>query len=364
MKKSLVLMAMAGVALASCVNENVADDMQSQERVKISFDAPAVYNNATSRYIAGEINNTVYPTTENFMVAARNSADTWEAGSEFWTGFQKVTYNSEHTGWKTSVNYYWPSNPLSFVAYSPADLPTTVLKSVEYDNDGWSFKEFVVPTDQTNTENVGKIDLMYSNLVVNRTANAQNGGYYGVPIVFNHALSAVHFIVRKSDGVDVPVRLKSIKLNGVKNKGDFSFDSVKDKYVWNPTTDATETIYAAYDKPEATSDNTTGLLFDTSLKHVGEHEGYSLLLMPQDLSGVTLQVEYFVNNSYNITDPEISLYNLDGSAVGQPSIKIPAWEPGKKYVYILNYSTLKNDLIFFAPSVEKWSDVNISIDLN
>ena len=43
MKKSLVLMAMAGVALASCVND-VADVAQEQKKVKIAFDTPVLYN--------------------------------------------------------------------------------------------------------------------------------------------------------------------------------------------------------------------------------------------------------------------------------------------------------------------------------
>ena len=50
MKKSLVLMAMAGVALAGCVND-VADVAQNQEqkKVKIAFESPVLYNNAESR---------------------------------------------------------------------------------------------------------------------------------------------------------------------------------------------------------------------------------------------------------------------------------------------------------------------------
>jgi hypothetical protein len=46
MKKSLVLMAMAGLALASCVND-VADVAQSQIQKKtlIGFDAPVTYAN-------------------------------------------------------------------------------------------------------------------------------------------------------------------------------------------------------------------------------------------------------------------------------------------------------------------------------
>ena len=78
MKKSLVLMAMTGVALASCVND-VADVAQKeQKKAIIGFDAPVLYNNAESRAnVYGEIGNVVvdgvtysYPQDEDFIIYA------------------------------------------------------------------------------------------------------------------------------------------------------------------------------------------------------------------------------------------------------------------------------------------------------
>ena len=92
-------MAMASVALVGCVNDEVAD-MKSQEQVKIKFDAPAIYNNATSRVEYGEIAGNAYPEDESFMVAAKyeNTSFEWDSATEFWEDFKEVSYDPEHSG--------------------------------------------------------------------------------------------------------------------------------------------------------------------------------------------------------------------------------------------------------------------------
>ena len=337
MKKSLVLMALAGVALASCVND-VADVAQNeQKKALIGFQSPVIYQNATSRYVAGEISGTTYPKEESFMVAARTTAGNWEAGTAYWTGFEKVSYVGAQNGWKTSTDYYWPTNPLSFVAYSPAELPATTLADVTYTNAGWNFDDFVVPTDQTQ-----KIDLLYSDLITNQTGNGANGGYYGVPVVFKHALSSIHFKVVKAAGVTADVILKSITISGVKNKGDFNGAT------WTAAADAGVSYVT----------DGSSLEFDKDGKDVAN----SLLLMPQALTGVKMVVEYSVNG-VDKTTSELVLNNLTGSSKNGTTT-ISAWAPGTRYTYILNYSALAEDLIYFAPSVTDWTDVSLTINLD
>ena len=51
MKKRLLVMAMAGVALAGCVSDEVAEIAQKNERIKIVFESPVLYENAESRVV-------------------------------------------------------------------------------------------------------------------------------------------------------------------------------------------------------------------------------------------------------------------------------------------------------------------------
>ena len=340
MKKSLVLMALAGVALASCVND-VADVAQNeQKKALIGFQSPVIYQNATSRYVAGEISSTTYPTGERFMVAARTTAADWDAGTNYWDGddFLEVFYDDAQKGWKTEKDYYWPTNPLSFVAYSPAGLPA---KEVSYTNAGWYFDDFVVPTDQTQ-----KIDLLYSDLIINQRGNTNNGGYYGVPVVFKHALSSIHFKVVKAADVTARVKLESITISGVKNKGDFKVDF--NGADWTAAADAGVSYVT----------DGSSLEFDTDGKDVAN----SLLLMPQALTDVKMVVKYSVNDVEKTTS-ELVLNNLTGISNNETTA-ITAWLPGTRYTYILNYSALAEDLIYFAPSVTDWTDVSLTINLD
>ena len=340
-------MALAGVALASCVND-VADVAQNeQKKALIGFQSPVIYQNATSRYVAGEISGTTYPTGESFMVAARYyTVDGWAAGTAFWDGFQKVSYVGVQNGngWKTSTDYYWPTNPLSFVAYSPAELPATTLAGVTYTNAGWNFDDFVVPTDQTQ-----KIDLLYSDLITNKTSNESYGGYYGVPVVFKHALSSIHFKVVKAAEVNTEVKLESITISGVKNKGDFNGTA------WTAAADAATPTYEPYKVTAG-----TGLVFTDAEVAVGDDDENSLLLMPQDLTGVTMVVKYSVNG----IEKETSAISLNNLMQNGTTTTISAWAPGTRYTYILNYSALAEDLIYFAPSVTDWTDVSLTINLD
>lgn len=350
-------MAMAGVALASCVNE-VANDVQSQERVKVTFDAPVVYNNATSRYLTNEIDGTVYPTEEKFMVAAKYETTNfdWDAATNFWDGFLEVTYDEKNDGWRTADDYYWPSSSLAFVAYSPSGAEK-LCTSIDYKTTGWDIKGFQVPKEQASE----KIDLLYSNLLTNQTGNASQGGYYGVPIVFNHALSSLHFIVKKSETVDVDVYLKSINIYNVAQNG--NFDGVS----WTPATDVETTSYKPYAK-ETYGDlpfkEDTYLEFTPNMTHVGAEGvgGTNLLLLPQDLDNVMMEVEYYVNGKYKKTSP-IALKDQLGT-IGSTTSPVSSWQPGYRYIYFLHYSALAQDLIYFAPVVTDWVDVNLTINLN
>ena len=345
MKKSLVLMALAGVALASCVND-VADEAQNeQKKALIGFQSPVIYQNATSRYVAGEISGTTYPKEESFMVAASTSATDWTEETEFWDGFQKVSNVTGQNGWKTAEDHYWPTTPLSFVAYSPAELPAGTLDGVTYTPAaGWNFNDFVVPTDHTK-----KIDLLYSDLIDNKKGNVNHGGYYGVPVVFKHALSSIHFNVVKAADVTAEVKLKSITISGVKNKGDFNGTA------WTAAADAATPTYEPYKVTAG-----TGLVFTDAQVAVGDDDENSLLLMPQDLTGVTMVVKYSVNG----IEKETSAISLNNLMQNGTATTITAWAPGHRYTYILNYSALAEDLIYFAPSVTDWTDVSLTINLN
>lgn len=176
MKKSLVLMAMAGVSLASCVNNEVVDVPQKeQEKVRIAFDKPVTYSNVESRVnYYGEIgehqyngDKRSYPKEEQFKIFAvwddkPRGFDGWpetpEEGKEKEGDFAEfntdaLSYDFFVDSWapkkqvpKKDANgddisgqyeylyYYWPGDKyLSFSAVSPSDLSKFYNTTVDHE---------------------------------------------------------------------------------------------------------------------------------------------------------------------------------------------------------------------------------------
>ena len=331
MKTRLFFMAFAGVALASCVNETVSDVEQKDEKALIAFDTPLLYNNSESRAnVFGEYkgftydgNTFSYPKTEDFVVYSNvylGEFSGWDTSNNYWTTPNiTVSHRENANGWRAETLYYWPyGKKLTFAAYSPADLtpfksynegtktgtvedgynPSTL--SIDYDADGLSITGFKVPDDPTY-----QYELLYSERSYNNSAN-QSGEYNGAPISFRHALSSVHFALKKD--VDIDVKLKKIEVLGAKAMGDFNEHVDETNPIvyssapaWTNQSDPTD--YVAYDSktttgiefPQLTAEHVVGLS-----NTVADDEAHSLLLLPQMLQGhnVKLKVTYLCNSSF------------------------------------------------------------------
>ena len=228
MKKSLVLVAMAGVVLAGCVND-VADVAQNQEqkKVKIAFDTPVLYNNAESRAnFYGEIgshtydgSSTIYtyPKEESFVIYAvehTGALNGWANATAHAMNNTYVSYDNSVDGWAPKKDgdefYVWPSEPakMSFAASSPANLECAEATRT-YGAKGLTIENFAV-----QDQSAKQYDLLYSQRAINKTsADMKHDGaayYSGIPINFYHALSSIRFSLQNS--TDAVVVLKEIRV--------------------------------------------------------------------------------------------------------------------------------------------------------
>ena len=76
-----------------------------------------------------------------------------------------------------------------------------------------------------------------------------------------------------------------------------------------------------------------------------------LILLPQDLAGVTLRVEYTIKNS---GAGSAELYQI--AELPLSTTAVAAWEMGKRYIYNI---TIGLDTIYFEPYVQDWVDVDM-----
>ena len=379
MKKSLVLMAMAGVALASCVND-VAEVAQNQEqkKVKIAFDAPVLYDNSESRaQVYGEIgaydhnggqNTVTYPKNEKFIIYAIRHTEELSSWPENPTKCsfygQAISYDESLDGWapKTTDNkyIYWPTDEkLSFAATSPADLeqPAGWIEKDKrtFGRDGLTITDFTVP-------GVGKqYDLLYTEADLNNTIAewSSNPGdettYEGFPIKFYHALSSIHIAISKDLNNDNNIVLTSVKLEGVEGQGTFKSQVSSGTKNWVPT-GSSKVDY------QILKDGTINFPFvgvNGAGMHITELTGGDranyLLIMPQDLiEGVNLKVSFTINGSPQ--NKTIKLNDVDENPLTDNTVN--EWVMGKRYTYHLHISGSSSSLkpIFFAPSTEGWTD--------
>ena len=402
MKKSLVLMAMAGVALVGCVND-VADVAQSKEKQKITFGTPLSYSNGSRANVAGEISNP-YPIKESFTIYAteylKGSYAGWGKNATDFNG-KPAVYDSNVDGWapKDGANYYyWPDGyDMAFAACSPHDLGEN-CGTPSYGEDGLTITNFIVQDDSKK-----QYDLMFSKRIYDKNASHLNkveGDYSGIQLTFQHALSSIHFsilnetLLASDEAQHVDVKLKNITISNVYNKGTFkenitektdgNYNKTYDKGTGgNVNPDWTENTESKNSQPYvAYNSGDEPLYFPSVQQYISNYidkletendktdgtygEAIPLLLLPQDLpDDACINVLYDVENSSaeGGFEEKSKIIKIKEIVDAHENPLTPTWEIGTRYTYRLVYTNevAKANRIYFAPTVEDWADGGIVV---
>lgn len=345
MKKWFFIAAIASVALASCVKNEVAPTAMQQD--EITFLSPVV---GAQTKVNGAIGAT-YDTNESFDVwCVHNAADITNWGGSVYFSDVKAIYDGTLSGWKLTPNpYYWPATgKLSFVALSPSFTNTT-----EYDD----ANGFQITTAWSQGANQNEIvDLMYSEPTfncakaeyVNNTIygndnddDSGNYQYNGVDINFKHALSYILFNVKTTADYSATTkfRLNTITLSGVYTTGTFNQKATDP---WTEDTAGATGTYVAYT-------NTSGLEFGNSAVHAAAAADKEIILLPQALTDD--QQKITVN--YQISTDNGTTWIDQNQVVDLKNTTVAAWEMGKKYTYNLSIGMTE---IIFDPAVTYWTE--------
>ena len=372
MKKHLFLVALAGVALAGCVKNEV--EVPATKQVKIGFASPVLYSNVdTKASVYGEIGSHKYDGTETiysyprdekfqiFAVEHTGNLTRWDDAEPTDFNATAISYNRSLDAWTPlKVDggfYYWPDNKqLSFAAMSPAELDVDGATTA-YSSEGLVISNFVVNDDPAK-----QYDLLYSDRSINKTAadmKDYGADYYGgITIMFKHALSSIHFSL-ETDATET-VTLLSIQLKNAKNKGTFEenitneTDFTRDPE-WTIANDAVSKTYTSF---------TGSVEFPLSAQYVSalaaldgtddNDVSYPLLMMPQALGNdVVVEVKYEVGGEEKTRTVQLNQYPANAP--------ITSWAIGTKYTYRLVYSreAQRDDIIYFSPETDKWLDGGI-----
>lgn len=334
MKKLFFMAAIAGVALVSCVKNEM--DPSTKQQDEITFSTPVVAP-ATKAIVDG----VVYPTTESFGVYAwhNTAADAYmnEVQVTYTAGLaDNVTGETagENGGWKPTTSYYWPKvGSLVFDAFSPWSVNGMVSATKA---DGLTITDFVVA-------DAADVDLMFATRTAEKT-NVNDGAnadvpYDGVDIAFNHALSAVQVMAKTaSDYAGTTIEITSIQINNADSKGTFN-QNASSTAAWASTSTPAEYAY-------------TGATLTATAQDLG-----TKLLLPQTIDAdLTITINYTINGLAQTSTFKFADHK-NGTDEGGSAVTVNAWEMGNKYVYTLVFTL---DEIFFEPIVTDWETITVA----
>lgn len=319
MLKRLVIPAVLVLTLGCCTK--IVQQSGPTDNTEISYQVISGRTKALEKY----------PTEVPFVSSAwyLPQGKKWaanKADAQLYISSAVIGYDPVTKVFKAKTPYYWPKKgSLTFMAYS-LDKTNSPAYSPEPDKIQIT-KEGVVVTDWATKGSDKRIDLMVADMVKDKSANGTSYGMVGVPIVFRHILSKVAvtaFIEKEEPGKEI--YLNEIIFRNVYGKADFNGSE------WTNRGDVHDV------------DNklTPAIKLGIDKTHIIE----TMLLIPQSLSGVKMEIYYTIKENKTSKDEHVIIsLNQHGAA----------WERGKYTEYQIIFGT-SDKPIDFEGSVSDWTD--------
>ena len=330
MKKFLLTLSVAALAMTACTNESEEIINNSPQPKEIALKA---YAQPTTR---AAVDGETFPTASSMQVAAYDVTN----NRDF---FGATTFNWSNSGTIWTGSKYWPLTPtyINFLAY--AELNDIEGSSATWDitNDEISQKANGVVLVMANNSSAQK-DLMYA---IGNGAVTQDGNTLtfppNVPMVFKHAQAWISFYADAYDATSGgKITLNSITLNGAKYAGTYTvthtnYNASSGQNVsgaWSDLGDAQNVVV-----PNWTAD---AIAYNSSGNGVPVGDG--LLIVPDDNAATADFTSFTINytlddNTYTYTYAPTSR-NVDQA---------------KHYIYNINFHLHE---ILISATVTDWAD--------
>ena len=382
MKKTIILAAIACVALASCVKNERFEASPTTGDTQIAFNA---FTHKATKADVGSVIGETYPVDEKFdvwaifsqndlaftdLATASNYADYIGVGGNVGAPFTSAG-TDPNMYWKgDGTAYYWPrAGKLSFVAFSPASADPTYT---------WTSKTFAKSTYSVDQSK----DLMYSDITPNKTRNDYTvnnpvlpyddnpssgdtgfDDYKGVNILFHHAQSLVQFkVVKENTATNEIITVTGISLVNPFTTADFAVTHIgfnAATTTWSNHTN--ETANVVFTTGQTVEVPTTTAVNVPSSAAVPAN-GNDFIVLPQNLNHTSNKVQVaitFTSTVGSVTSSPTTLnINLsDGqiSAAGDHT----EWAPNKRYIYTIKFVGTE---IILDPKVDVFdTDINVTL---
>lgn len=325
MKKKFLFAAMAIAALASCSNDELID-VNSGEGIS--------FRTSLDKATRGTANVTTRENLKDFKVTAIGN------NSNYFTDLQ-VSSTDLGATWNTASTYYWPSYELKFFAYAPI----TGIGTVGITNSAQQITGFSPDTDVAKQK-----DLL---IACNTGTKDANEGP-GVLMNFKHALSQIE-IKAKCSNPNIKIEVKGVRIVNPATSGNFTFPTEQTTSQFTlPQGNWTSLEGDNTSAYKIKGDNAVTLSSTASSIMFGEN---NFMLIPQKLTpwaGNTNTTGAYISvlcRIYSVNGEETTLLypqptsgdTKDGK-YAYASVAIDTnWEPGKKYIYTLEFCSAATD---------------------
>ena len=341
--KKIISIVLGVAALAACTKTSVSYEQPGEIAL-----APVTRANMTKAAITG----TTFPTTNDMGVYAFYNAgkligtpkEEFLTGSAAYLNNVKFVNRTGTGNWGGVTSYYWPkTGSLVFAAYSPSAANLAYSAG----EDKFSKADYVQSTELANT-----VDLLWSPM----TAKSHDKTTTAVPMVFYHAMSCVTVqAVAANTESEGKFKVKSVKLNGIVNKG--SFETAVDDIDWTLSSAAVDVKTLTVFNNDAYKE-----IPKMTPAEVLENVEKGTVVIPQSLGdAVTLTVVFSqVMPTGDWSADQTLTFKLNKCTVGEPAVALNKWDNGKHYIYTLNFNikgAAGENEILIKPTLTDWENV-------
>ena len=334
MKKSTVmLLAIFGVLLMSCSEEEIAN-VETSSRNAIGFN---VLSNAAETRATPTTNTNLKSTDfDVFAFTTDGTAFMGKVDTEFGHDGVKIVYKNGKWDYDDANDLrYWPTEALDFYAFNPGTVSEDMMVNYMWEASGTVQKISYTCIDEYGAGTHENYDVMYA-MAKDRTKDMNNGV---VKFNFKHILSQVVFKA-KTEYDNMQVDIDMIKIHNIKFAGAFTLPATAEETgSWSSSDLAFFNMFTVVkDKSITVEGNTTATDISTSSP---------MLNIPQKLTAWTVSgasktkkgaddaKQCYLEISCKIR--QSGAYLL-GSASEYKTIYVPfgdTWEQGKRHIYTL-----------------------------
>ena len=320
MKRKCILGLAGLMVLGACTNDEVIDVKQTG-----SIDLRPLIENST-RATATTVAN-----LGSFKVDVLKGTETY--------GAMTVTGSDNGTKWTTSPLTYWPSNAsqqLDFYAYAPTPTEGVTINGTD--------KKITSYTPSTTVADQKDLVIAYN--TGTKTANEASG----VPLLFKHALSQIE-VKAKCANANMKVEIIGVKVVSVAKDGTFTFPTATTES--GQGKELARTLWApGSEKIAYMVKNSAPVELNATAQSLMPSTSGTFMLIPQAITPWNKQNNATTAGSYisvlcrisNVSgDNETLIFPTTAGKYGFSAVAIgttdndKTWEPGKKYIYTLEF---------------------------